>query len=243
MSRQAPTGGTKLREGATVDIWVSKGSEKVPPLPAFKGWTATDVDDWLTRTTWWARRRAASRTRSPTGQVYKQDPPAGTEVKRGDTVTYWVSTGKPQATVPDLTNLTQADAETALADAGLKTGTVSQTTSTTVPGRAGDQPGPDRGHEGRQGLDGELRRLHRLAAAESLAVAQSAAGVAVPNVYGMQSTAAASQLSSAGLTSRSARSPTPARNPARWSRSSLTPARSSRRARRCCSSSRRSYDA
>ncbi len=29
VSRQAPAAGTKLREGATVDIWVSKGSETV----------------------------------------------------------------------------------------------------------------------------------------------------------------------------------------------------------------------
>ena len=29
VSRQSPTSGTKMREGATVDIWVSKGSETV----------------------------------------------------------------------------------------------------------------------------------------------------------------------------------------------------------------------
>ena len=37
VSRQAPTGGTKMREGATVDIWVSKGSQKASPLADFKG--------------------------------------------------------------------------------------------------------------------------------------------------------------------------------------------------------------
>ena len=48
VSRQAPTGGTKLREGATVDIWVSKGSELVT-LRDFKGWTDAEVDDWLSQ--------------------------------------------------------------------------------------------------------------------------------------------------------------------------------------------------
>ena len=49
VSRQAPTSGTKLREGATVDIWVSKGSQKASALPDFKGWTASAVDDWLSQ--------------------------------------------------------------------------------------------------------------------------------------------------------------------------------------------------
>ena len=44
-----------------------------------------------------------------------------------------MSSGKPQATVPDLSGLTQADAETKLADAGLLLGTVTTETSTTVP--------------------------------------------------------------------------------------------------------------
>ena len=45
VSRQAPTAGTKLRKGATVDIWVSKGSQTAPALADFKGWTASAVDD------------------------------------------------------------------------------------------------------------------------------------------------------------------------------------------------------
>ena len=49
VSRQAPTSGTKLREGATVDIWVSKGSQKASALPDFVGWTASAVDDWLSQ--------------------------------------------------------------------------------------------------------------------------------------------------------------------------------------------------
>ncbi len=44
VSRQAPTAGTKLREGTTVDIWVSKGSEMVT-LQDFTGLTAGEVDD------------------------------------------------------------------------------------------------------------------------------------------------------------------------------------------------------
>ena len=76
VSRQAPTGGTKLREGATVDIWVSKGSETVT-LDDFRGWTDDEVDDWLSKNELVGDRqtgksddvaegRCSSRTRRPT---------------------------------------------------------------------------------------------------------------------------------------------------------------------------------
>jgi serine/threonine-protein kinase len=56
-----------------------------------------------------------------TGQVYKQDPPPGTKVDKGSTVTIWVSTGKPQVTIPsDLVGKTWEDASKELTDLGLK---------------------------------------------------------------------------------------------------------------------------
>ena len=132
VSRQAPTGGTKMREGATVDIWVSKGSEMVT-LQDMRGWTEAEVDDYLTENDLVGDRHTGKSNAVADGQVYKQDPPAGSDVKRGDTVSYWISTGKPQATVPDLVNQTQADATNLLTSAGLELGTVTTETSTTVP--------------------------------------------------------------------------------------------------------------
>ena len=133
VSRQAPTGGTKMREGATVDIWVSKGSE----TRHARGHEGVDRRPRSTttspRTTWWETGTPASRTRWPTARCSSRTRRPARDVKRGDTVSYWVSSGKPQATVPDLSNLSQADAETAIAGAGLKLGTVTQSTSTTVP--------------------------------------------------------------------------------------------------------------
>ena len=73
-------------------------------------------------------------------------------MKRGDTITYWVSSGKPQVTVPDLSRHDrQTDAQAALAAAGLMLGTVSTQTSDTVPAGARHQPGPAGRHQGRQG--------------------------------------------------------------------------------------------
>ena len=59
-------------------------------------------------------------TLQPTGFVYKQDPPTGDRVGKGNFVDIWVSTGKPKTTVPDVRGDTQADAVAALVSAHLK---------------------------------------------------------------------------------------------------------------------------
>src|SRR5450759_2831474 len=132
VSRQAPVGGTKLRKGDTVDIWVSKGSETVT-LQDFKGLSPQEVKDWLHNNGLRGLEKSKESGAVPTGQVFKQDPPADSKAKRGDTITYWVSSGKPQATVPNLTNLTQYAAQAALADVGLVLGSVTPEQSATVP--------------------------------------------------------------------------------------------------------------
>ncbi len=129
--------------------------------------------------------------------MYKQDPPAGTSVKRGDTVTYWVSTGVPQSTVPDIANLTQADAELKLADAGLVAGTVGTDTSATVPAGLVISQDPSAGKK----VDkGSAVSFVVSSGSPSPTPSPSPSGVEVPNVYGMDSTTAAAQVSAAGLT-------------------------------------------
>ena len=199
VSRQAPTPGTKLRDGGTVDIWISKGSQKAPALPDFKGWTASAVDDWLTKNDLQGAKKTGKSTAVASGQVFKQDPSAGTQLNRGDTVTYWVSSGKPQVSVPDLSNLTQTAAETAIAGAGLKLGAVTQQTSTTVTAGLVISQSPTAGQKVDKGSTVSLV-VSTGSPSPSPSPSPTAAGVAVPNVYGMQSTAAASQLSAAGLT-------------------------------------------
>jgi serine/threonine-protein kinase len=198
VSRQAPTGGTKLREGATVDIWVSKGSASVD-LPDFKEWTASAVDEWLSKNDLQGDPRTGKSNSVAEGQVFKQDPAAAAKVKRGDTDTYWVSSGKPQAEVPDLVNRTQSEAETAIGDAGLTLGTVTQDISTTVPPGSVISQDPVAGTKVDRGSPVSFV-VSTGSPSPSPSPSPTAAGVAVPNVYGMQSTAAAAELSAAGLT-------------------------------------------
>jgi beta-lactam-binding protein with PASTA domain/predicted Ser/Thr protein kinase len=201
VSRQAPTGGTKLREGATVDIWVSKGSESVT-LQDFKGWTDTEVDDWLSQNGLVGDRHTGKSNAVADGQVFKQDPAADTKVKRGDTVSYWISTGKPQVTVPDLTNLTQADATNQLTGAGLKLGTVTTEPSTTVTAGSVIRQDPAANQKVDKGTSVSIvvsTGSPTPTATPTPTTSPTTSGVAVPNVYGMQSSAAEQQLLGLGL--------------------------------------------
>ncbi|MEU6661606.1 Stk1 family PASTA domain-containing Ser/Thr kinase [Streptomyces sp. NPDC046821] len=56
----------------------------------------------------------------PKGQVCTQNPAAGSDVKKGDTVTLTVSTGAPKVTVPDMRGLDYSEAETQLTDKGFQ---------------------------------------------------------------------------------------------------------------------------
>jgi serine/threonine-protein kinase len=195
VSRQAPVGGTKLRKGDTVDIWVSKGSETVT-LADFKGWSSQEVRDWLDQNSLSGLEKSGKSGAIPKDQVFKQDPPAGSPVKRGDTITYWISSGKPQATVPDLTNLTQADAQTALAAAGLLLGVVTPESSTTVPSGQVIRQDPAAGVAVARG---SAVNVIVSSGSPSPSPSPTASLVTIPNVYGMDSTTATSELNAAGL--------------------------------------------
>jgi serine/threonine-protein kinase len=59
-------------------------------------------------------------TRYKPGIVFKQDPGPGSKVDKGGAVTIWVSTGPPKVTMPDVTGQQWTQAQTTLANLGLK---------------------------------------------------------------------------------------------------------------------------
>ena len=96
-------------------------------------------------------RRAASET-APKGEIFRQEPAAGETVRRGDTVTFWVSSGPPEVYVPDVVGYSQGDASALLEDAGFVVSTdyvagwgeipgtvVGQDPVADVKGRVGDE--------------------------------------------------------------------------------------------------------
>jgi eukaryotic-like serine/threonine-protein kinase len=65
----------------------------------------------------------------PNDQVISTEPTAGTQVKRGDTVTVHVSSGQEKVKVPSLLGHTREEARSTLQAAGLTLGSVTQESS------------------------------------------------------------------------------------------------------------------
>jgi len=130
VARQSPEEGAQLKKGATVTIWVSRGRQTIP-LSDFRGWTAAQVAAWLDDNGLKGDPRKGPSDNFAEGRVYRQDPAANVELARGETVTYWVSSGARQVTVPDVTGASLADAIAELAAAGLQVGSRIPEASTT----------------------------------------------------------------------------------------------------------------
>ncbi len=113
VARQRPRKGSKVEDGAKVDLWVSRGPLHIPS-PDLSGMTAAEATAMLEGQTLTARKRKAATSNVPKGQIYRQQPAAGATVTRGDTVTFWVSSGPPVVTVPDVVGLPSGDAVAAL---------------------------------------------------------------------------------------------------------------------------------
>ena len=69
----------------------------------------------------------------PADTIISTDPPAGTKVGTNTTITVYVSSGKGQVLMPDLTGLTEEAAATAITNAKLVLGTKTVANSATVP--------------------------------------------------------------------------------------------------------------
>jgi len=107
--RQRPAAGADVDDGVKVDIWVSRGPLHVP-APDLAGLSAKAAATTIEEQALTGRRRKSASESAPEGEVFRQRPVAGAEVSRGDTVTYWVSTGPPLIAVPDVVGLLSTDA-------------------------------------------------------------------------------------------------------------------------------------
>ncbi|TLM97299.1 MAG: PASTA domain-containing protein, partial [Actinobacteria bacterium] len=118
---QSPAGGEQVKKGAKVDLVVAGGKQMVQ-VPDVRNQNQADAtkalqDAGLTVTV----TRAANPTVKQ-GLVAEQTPPGGQSVPVGTTVGIVVSTGPEvqNVEVPDVVGMSQADANNALAEAGLK---------------------------------------------------------------------------------------------------------------------------
>ena len=128
---QTPVAGTQVAEGSAVNLVVSSGPPPttVPNVVGSTQAAATAAINAAALVVGTVTQQSSSTVAA--GNVISQTPAGGTQVSSGSAVNLVISSG-PAPTVPNVVGLTQAAATTAIANAGLTLGTVSQQSSATV---------------------------------------------------------------------------------------------------------------
>ncbi len=181
-----PPAGDQVRKGATVDIFVSKGTE-FTVVGALAGLTleqATAALDELDLVVGEGEPQFSETVAE--GQVISQAPAEGERIRRGDTVEVVLSKGRQPIEVPIVTGAEQADAEAAVTEAGLVPDVTGEYSETVEKGLVISQAP----------AEGTLFGGDTV----TLVVSQGPPLVAVPNVVGLQVPEARAALEGAGFT-------------------------------------------
>ena len=119
VAEQTPNGNTKKAKGTKVNLVISKGpkpSEKVE-VPQLVGLTKDQAEAALA-SVGLKGNASEEANEADEGQVFEQGTEPGKEVEKGTTISYKVSSGPDTTSVPDLTDMTEAQARNALDMAG-----------------------------------------------------------------------------------------------------------------------------
>lgn len=105
-----------MAPGTTVELTVSTGKETVT-MPALSSYTFEDAKDLLEGDRYGLTVEKEERDSSaPKDEVINSNPPEGSEVEKGSTVTLFVSKG--EASVPNVVGRTASEAKSVLENAG-----------------------------------------------------------------------------------------------------------------------------
>jgi eukaryotic-like serine/threonine-protein kinase len=115
--RTVPREGEEVTVGTRVRLLVSQGPESTT-VPDVVGLSRSSADSRL-RAEGLGVAVQEQESEEAEGTVIAQDPAGGSSVDQGATVTITVSTGIPQASVPNVVGLGAADAATQIGNAGL----------------------------------------------------------------------------------------------------------------------------
>jgi beta-lactam-binding protein with PASTA domain len=191
---QAPSPGSLVKSGDRVSIVVSGGPASAA-LMNVDGLSASQASGRLRKAGFKPATKAQASTTVKAGRVISTEPPAGTELQLGSSVTMLISSGPAPVRVPDVNGQSLSAAEATLTNAELTIGTVTQKVSTAQsPGTVLSQS-PNGGSSVRAGTKIELT------------VAQAPKVFAVPNVVGASAAAAVATLKHAGFSSKTASRP------------------------------------
>jgi serine/threonine-protein kinase len=121
---QSPTAGASVKQGETVKLKVSKGPKPVA-VPNVVGSTFESANSTLLGSGFGVLRRDVT-SDAPKDTVVDTSPGVGTLQPPGTTITVMVSNGPTTSTVPDVTTLSQSDAQATLKASGFHVKIVSQ---------------------------------------------------------------------------------------------------------------------
>jgi serine/threonine-protein kinase len=186
VARETPSAGTKLTRGSRVQIVISSGPAVVA-LPVLERLSGAEASEALKKLGFVPALRSQPSSTIASGRVIGSEPPAGTEQAVGSRVTVLVSSGPAQIRVPDVRGDTQSAAESALSNAGLQPGAITEQTSATASPKTVLAQTPRAGSLVRSGTKVKL------------VVARAPSTVTVPSLVGQSESAAAAALGGAGL--------------------------------------------
>jgi beta-lactam-binding protein with PASTA domain len=187
--RQDPAAGTEVDDGSTVVLAVSSGPGTAA-VPDVVGMDRAEAEGALADAGFVPASAMQYDVTAPAGQVVQQLPAAGDEAAAGSQVGLLVSKGRPEVSVsvPDVTGMTQDQATTTLADAGLVAVPVEAYVAGVPAGDVAEQE-PAAGDR--------VSPLSEVLVTVSLG--EGATSVAVPDVVGKTQAKATSTLEAAGL--------------------------------------------
>ena len=111
---QEPAGGEKVMKDTEVVITVSMGKEpNVKTMEDLKGLTLERAESFLKGQGFIPMIREEANTIVPAGQIIRTDPEYGTELKEGNLIKLWVSTG-PEVILGSMPNVVGMDRSTAM---------------------------------------------------------------------------------------------------------------------------------
>jgi len=129
---QSPQPGSKVEKGSTVTYNLSRGKEMVS-VPNVVGMTESEAAEALeAKGLTGSVSDYQSSTSVPQGQIISQNPTAGSDIDKGATVTYVVSSGEPTYEVPSVIGYSESSARNAIEGKGFTWGGTSSEYSDTV---------------------------------------------------------------------------------------------------------------
>lgn len=126
--RHLPSAGQIVETGDSVRIFVSSGPNKFA-LSDYSGMSINDTKTALEEMGIIVTVESVTSESVKAGFVIKQSPASGTEMKKGDKITLYVSEGPEMTVVPSLLGQTKEQAENTLKNNNLKLGNVREITS------------------------------------------------------------------------------------------------------------------